>query len=263
MDTPIISIKGLKKSYGSNQVLNGIDLDIYPGQVIGYIGPNGAGKSTTVRILIGLDAQFEGEISLKGYDVKKDALAVKKIIGYVPEQAEMYEVLTPMEFLELVGSLHHMDKKVLEERANRMLRFFGLEAHKDQRIDTFSKGMRQKVLLISGLIHNPEIIFLDEPLSGLDANSVIMVKEIIARLAAEGKTIFYSSHMMDIVEKFSDRIVLINQGQIIADGPFETLKAQSGNSLEQIFSSLTSSENFESLAGDFLDSFQEKKADHE
>lgn len=263
MDTPIISIKGLKKSYGTNQVLNGIDLDIYPGQVIGYIGPNGAGKSTTVRILIGLDAQFEGEVSLKGHNVKSDALAIKKIIGYVPEQAEMYEVLTPMEFLELVGSLHHMDKTVLEDRATRMLSFFGLEPHKDQRIDTFSKGMRQKVLLISGLIHNPEIIFLDEPLSGLDANSVIMVKEIIARLAAEGKTIFYSSHMMDIVEKVSDRIVLINQGQIIADGPFEELKAQSGNSLEQIFSSLTSTENFESLAGDFLDTFQEKKPDHE
>lgn len=263
MDTPIISIKGLRKSYGANQVLNGIDLDIYPGQVIGYIGPNGAGKSTTVRILIGLDAQFEGEVSLKGHSVKSDALAIKKIIGYVPEQAEMYEVLTPMEFLELVGSLHHMEKDVLEERAKRMLSFFGLAEHKDQRIDTFSKGMRQKVLLISGLIHNPEIIFLDEPLSGLDANSVIMVKEIIARLAAEGKTIFYSSHMMDIVEKVSDRIVLINQGQIIADGPFEALKAQSGNSLEQIFSSLTSTENFESLAGDFLDTFQDKKAGDE
>lgn len=263
MDTPIISIKGLKKSYGSNQVLNGIDLDIYPGQVIGYIGPNGAGKSTTVRILIGLDAQFEGEVQLKGHDVRTDALQVKKIIGYVPEQAEMYEVLTPMEFLDLVGSLHHMDKSVLKERASRMLSFFGLEAHQDQRIDTFSKGMRQKVLLISGLIHNPEIIFLDEPLSGLDANSVIMVKEIIARLAAEGKTIFYSSHMMDIVEKVSDRIVLINQGQIIADGPFETLKAQSSNSLEQIFSNLTSTENFESLAGDFLDTFQDKKASDE
>lgn len=263
MDHPIISIKGLKKSYGSNQVLNGIDLDIYPGQVIGYIGPNGAGKSTTVRILIGLDAQFEGEVHLKGHNVRTDALQVKKIIGYVPEQAEMYEVLTPMEFLDLVGSLHHMDKSVLEARATRMLSFFGLEAHKDQRIDTFSKGMRQKVLLISGLIHNPEIIFLDEPLSGLDANSVIMVKEIIARLAAEGKTIFYSSHMMDIVEKVSDRIVLINQGQIIADGPFESLKAQSGNSLEQIFSSLTSTENFESLAGDFLDTFQEKKVGDE
>ncbi len=259
MDEPIISIKGLKKSYGTNQVLRGIDLDIYPGQVIGYIGPNGAGKSTTVRILIGLDSDFEGEVVLKGHNVKTDALAVKKLIGYVPEQAEMYEVLTPMEFLELVGSLHHMDQAVLEERSLRMLRFFDLEAQKDQRIDTFSKGMRQKVLLISGLIHNPEIIFLDEPLSGLDANSVIMVKEIIARLAAEGKTIFYSSHMMDIVEKVSERIVLINQGEIVADGSFASLKAQTGGSLEEIFSDLTRGENFDSSAGDFFDAFQENK----
>ncbi|MEZ5042241.1 MAG: ABC transporter ATP-binding protein [Saprospiraceae bacterium] len=263
MDTPIISIRGLRKNYGANQVLRGIDMDIYPGQVIGYIGPNGAGKSTTVRILIGLDGQFEGEVKLKGYDVKTDALAVKKLIGYVPEQAEMYEVLSPMEFLELVGALHHMDKTVLMERATRMLRFFGLEDHKDQRIDTFSKGMRQKVLLISGLIHNPEIIFLDEPLSGLDANSVILVKEIIARLAAEGKTIFYCSHMMDVVEKVSDRIILINQGQIIADGPFAELKEREGESLEQLFTTLTRGQNYESLAGDFLDAFQDKKSDDE
>jgi len=263
MNEPIISIKGLKKSYGSNEVLRGIDLDIYPGQVIGYIGPNGAGKSTTVRILIGLDADFEGEVVLKGHNVKTDALAVKKLIGYVPEQAEMYEVLSPMEFLELVGSLHHMDKAVLEERALRMLRFFDLEAQKDQRIDTFSKGMRQKVLLISGLIHNPEIIFLDEPLSGLDANSVIMVKEIIARLAAEGKTIFYSSHMMDIVEKVSERIVLINQGAIVADGSFDSLKAQTGGSLEQIFSDLTRGEGFENSTGDFFEAFQENKGTDE
>ena len=259
MEEPIIKIRGLRKSYGANQVLKGIDLDIFPGQVIGYIGPNGAGKSTTVRILIGLDGQFEGEVSLKGHNVKTDALAVKKMIGYVPEQAEMYEVLSPTEFLELIGALHHMDKAVLQDRALKMLQFFGLLAHKDERLDTFSKGMRQKVLLIAGLIHNPEIIFLDEPLSGLDANSVIMVKEIIARLAAEGKTIFYCSHMMDIVEKVSDRIILINDGKIIADGAFETLKAESGESLEKIFSNLTSEGNFERMAGDFLDTFQENQ----
>lgn len=255
---PIISIRNLVKRYGQLEVLHGIDLDIYPGQVIGYIGPNGAGKSTTVRILVGLDNAFEGEVNIAGYSVKTDSLEVKKRIGYVPEQAELYDVLTPMEFLMLVGRLHDLPEEVIQERATQMLSFFGLKDHLNNRMDTFSKGMRQKVLLVSGLLHNPDIIFLDEPLSGLDANSVIMVKEIIARLAAEGKTIFYCSHMMDIVEKISERIILIGNGNILADGSFEELQREQGDTLEQVFSKLTGEEDYEQMAGEFLDTFTNK-----
>ncbi|MDX1939886.1 MAG: ABC transporter ATP-binding protein [Saprospiraceae bacterium] len=254
---PIIQIQNLKKSYGNTLVLKGINLDIYPGQIIGYIGPNGAGKSTTIRILTGLDASFEGQVTIAGLDIRKQSLEVKKIIGYVPENAELYDVLTPMEFLSLVGKLHHLPDATIRERATRMLQFFGLGDNLADRMDTFSKGMRQKVLLISGLLHNPQIIFLDEPLSGLDANSVIMVKEIISRLAAEGKTIFYCSHMMDVVEKVAHRIILITDGQILADGSFKELQQQEGDTLERIFSQLTGKSNIENLANEFLSSFDQ------
>ena len=237
---PVISIRNLEKSYGSKQVLKGINLDVYPGQVLGYIGPNGAGKSTTVKILCGLLSDYEGEVQVKGYDLKKDALAAKAVIGYVPELAELYDVLTPMEFLKLMGSLYNMDETVCINRIEKMMAAFGLEQQINQRMDTFSKGMKQKVLIASGLLHNPDIIILDEPLSGLDANSVIIIKDLISKLAKEGKTIFYCSHMMDVVEKVSDRIILINQGVIVADGSFEELQQQEGNnSLEKIFAHLT------------------------
>ena len=237
---PIIQIKNLFKSYGTNLVLRGINLEVYPGQVIGYIGPNGAGKSTTIKILCGLIPDFEGEVLIKGIDIKKDPLAVKRIIGYVPEIAELYEVLTPLEFLGFIGDLYEMDGKIAEDRIVKMLTAFGLEKNINQRMDSFSKGMRQKVLIMSGLLNNPDILILDEPLSGLDANSVILIKDLIEKLAKDGKTIFYSSHMMDIVEKVSDRIVLIDQGKILANGSFEELKKQEGDiSLEKIFSHLT------------------------
>src|SRR5688572_10845058 len=149
---PIISIRNLRKSYGEKQVLKGIDLDVFPGQIIGYIGPNGAGKSTTVKILIGLLGDFEGEVTILGRDLRQDTLAIKSLIGYVPENAEIYDVLTPMEYLSFVGKLYQMEDTLIVERAERMLQAFGLLENKHQRMDTFSKGMRQKVLIISGLL---------------------------------------------------------------------------------------------------------------
>lgn len=240
---PIIRISNLRKSYGSKEILKGINLDIYPGQVIGYIGPNGAGKSTTVKILTGLINDFEGEVMVKDIDIKENPLAIKSQIGYVPENAELYDVLTPLEYLDFVGQLYGMENTLIQQRSQQLLKAFGLEQNINNRMDTFSKGMRQKVLLISGIIHNPQIIVLDEPLSGLDANAVIIVKELISLLAKEGKTIFYCSHMMDVVEKVSDRIMLISEGHIIADGTFEQLKTYQSESLEQIFSKLTGKED--------------------
>lgn len=253
---PVISIRNLEKSYGSKQVLKGINLDVYPGQVLGYIGPNGAGKSTTVKILCGLLSDYEGEVQVKGHDLKKDALSVKAVIGFVPELAELYDVLTPLEFLKLMGSLYNMDERVCVTRIEKMMAAFGLDQQLTQRMDTFSKGMKQKVLIASGLLHNPDIIILDEPLSGLDANSVIIIKDLISKLAKEGKTIFYCSHMMDVVEKVSDRIILINQGIIVADGSFEELKQQEGNnSLEQIFAHLTGNSTNAHAADELLRAF--------
>lgn len=254
---PVIRIQHLCKNYGSKPVLKDINLTIFPGQVIGYIGPNGAGKSTTVKILCGLITDYEGTVTVKGYDVKSDTLAVKKQIGYVPESAELYDTLTPAEFLQFMGILYGMDEAVCYDRISKVMSAFGMHPHLHQRMDTFSKGMKQKVLIASGLLHNPDIIILDEPLSGLDANSVIIIKELISQLAADGKTIFYCSHMMDVVEKVSDRIVLIDDGCIAADGSFEELKVQQGNqSLEQIFAHITASDTLSKAAGELRKAFE-------
>jgi ABC-2 type transport system ATP-binding protein len=247
---PIITIRHLNKQYGTKSVLNNINLDIYPGQIIGYIGPNGAGKSTTVKILCGIIQDYSGDVTIAGKDLRNNVLEIKKMIGYIPELAELYDLLTPAEYLGFIGKLYHLPDNVIEERSRRMLDSFGLLGNIDQRMDTFSKGMKQKVLLTSGLLNNPSIVILDEPLSGLDANAVIMVKELLQVLKQEGKTIFYCSHMMDVVEKVSDRIVLINNGQIIANGTITELQQNSAESLEQIFSKLTSSGNMVQRADD-------------
>jgi ABC-2 type transport system ATP-binding protein len=256
-----IVIRNLKKSYGKgngkNEVLKGINLTIDPGHVIGYIGPNGAGKSTTVKILCGILPDFEGEISILGKDLKTESLEIKKHIGYIPETGALYDLLTPMEYLSFIGTLYGLEKNKLVSRAGNLLSFFGMEKHSDQRMDTFSKGMKQKILIMAGIINNPDIIFLDEPLSGLDANSVILVKDLLTRLAQDGKTIFYCSHLMDVVEKISDRIILINNGIVVADGNFEELKTEKAATLEMLFAQLTGRQDNEIDTENLFNGFHE------
>jgi ABC-2 type transport system ATP-binding protein len=248
-----IKISNLQKAYGSSLVLKDVNLEVDSGEIIGYIGPNGAGKSTTIKILIGMIPDYAGSVEVMGLDVKANPLEVKRLIGYVPENASLYDTLSPMEYLRFLGSLYQLETDQIEEKATELLRLFALYDQRDDRMTTFSKGMKQKVLLISGILHNPEVIFLDEPLSGLDANAVILVKEILSQLKHAGKTIFYSSHIMDVVEKISDRIVLINKGTIIANGTFEELKSQrETGSLEQIFNQLTGNNEHVQLAEEFI-----------
>ncbi len=248
-----IKISNLQKAYGTNLVLRDVNLEVDSGEIVGYIGPNGAGKSTTIKILIGMIPDYAGNVEVMGLDVKTNPLEVKRLIGYVPENASLYETLSPMEYLRFLGSLYQLETDQIEEKATELLRLFALYDQRDDRMTTFSKGMKQKVLLISGILHNPEVIFLDEPLSGLDANAVILVKEILSQLKHAGKTIFYSSHIMDVVEKISDRIVLINKGTIIANGTFEELKLQrETGSLEQIFNQLTGNNEHVQLAEEFI-----------
>ncbi len=255
---PIIQTTNLTKYYGSTQVLKGINLTVLPGQIIGYIGPNGAGKSTTIKIMTGLLTEYGGSVKVKGLEVSENPLEVKQIIGYVPENAVMYDVLTPTEYFRFLGSLYQKESRVMVKKGDGLLRIFGLYDHRDERMTSFSKGMKQKVLLISGMLHNPDIIFFDEPLSGLDANSVILLKEILQQLSRAGKTLFYSSHIMEVVEKICDRIVLINQGAIIADGSFEELKNQQhSGSLEQLFNQLTGNDEHLALADEFVQIIQE------
>ncbi len=251
---PVIKTEGISKQYNSQYVLKNISVEIEPGQIIGYIGPNGAGKSTTIKILSGLLDDFEGEAEVLGMNIRTHSLEIKQQIGYIPENAALYEVLSPMEYLRFAGRLYGMKEDAITHKSGELLRLFKLKDQADQRMNAFSKGMKQKVLLISGLMHNPEIIFLDEPLSGLDANAVILVKEILSQLKQAGKTIFYSSHIMDVVEKLSDRIIILNQGAVIADGTFESLRQNdTSGSLEKIFTSLTGNTGHGSTAGEFID----------
>lgn len=255
---PLISIQNVSKQYGEKTVLHNVNLDIYPGQILGYIGPNGAGKSTTVKILTGVIQDYTGTVLVNGKDIREDILGLKQMIGYVPELADLYDLLTPNEYLHFVGALYNIPDNVITERAKRILQSFGLVDNINQRMDSFSKGMRQKVLLTAGILHNPSIVILDEPMSGLDANAVIVVKELLQVLKQEGKTIFYCSHMMDVVEKVSDKIVLIDKGTIIANDTIEALREGSSNSLETIFAQMTSTGNMNETAGNILQAMQDK-----
>lgn len=253
-----VSIRDLKMSYGDKQVLNGINLEIQRGQIVGYIGPNGAGKSTTVKIMLGILDGYQGQVQILGEDISSNSTAYKKKIGYVPEAAEIYDSLSAQEYLTFIGELYGLDFETADRKAHRLMALFGIEDAYSARISSYSKGMRQKVLIIASLIHNPEIIFFDEPLSGLDANSVLVFKEILTELAAQGKTIFYSSHIMEVVEKISDRIVMLKDGKIVADGTFAQLKEQcSQGSLEEIFNQLSGFSQHRSIAGEFIGIIEE------
>lgn len=255
---PIIKIRDLRKSYGTREVLKGINLDIYNGEIIGYIGPNGAGKSTTVKIMLGLVGEYSGDINIFGKDIRNGEAEYKKKIGYVPETAEIYENLTAREYLTFIGELYGMEYEVANKKAEKLMELFGIKNVYDARISSYSKGMKQKAIIISALINDPDILFLDEPLSGMDANSVMVFKEVLAELSRRGKTIFYSSHIMEVVEKISSRIILINKGEIVVDGSFKDLKSSSmDGSLEEIFNQLTGFNEHEKIAKDIVSTIEE------
>lgn len=258
---PILKIHHLSKSFGEKKVLKDINLTVEPGQIIGYIGPNGAGKSTTVKIMLGLIEEYEGDIEIFGENIKNADPSYKLRIGYVPESGDIYDNLTAKEYLTFIGALCQMDEKEAEEKSKALMGLFAIEEFYNARINSFSKGMKQKVLIIAALLNNPDILFLDEPLSGVDANSVLVVKEILKALSQRGKTIFYSSHIMEVVEKLSERIILIKDGEIIADGSMEKLKQSlPETSLEEIFNKLTGFSQHEKIAQEFVSIIEEGQA---
>ena len=245
----VLSLRNLSMRYGSKQVLDGINLDVHQGEIIGYIGPNGAGKSTTVKIMLGLIEGYTGEVEIFGKRINSNDSSYKKRIGYVPENADVYDNLTAFEYLTFTGQLYGMELAEVEQKSVALLKAFDLDEVIHSRLSSFSKGMKQKVLIISSLLHDPDLLFLDEPLSGLDANSMIIIQEMLRQLAAQGKTIFYSSHIMDLVEKISNRIVLLVAGKVVADGSFEELKELSDEgTLSGIFNQLTGFTHHQSIA---------------
>lgn len=255
----ILELKDLKMNFGEKEVLKGINLKVESGSIIGYIGPNGAGKSTTVKLILGLVTGYSGEIRVMGTDIATGDESYKKKIGYVPEVPEIYDSLTGKEYLTFIAQIYGFDYDKADEKALKLMEVLGISESYNSRISSYSKGMKQKLILISSLLHNPDILFLDEPLSGLDANSVMIIKEILSHLAKEGKTIFYSSHIMEVVEKISDRIVLINNGEIVADGNFDELKNSfKESSLESIFNEVTGFHQYKELADKFISIVKEE-----
>ena len=244
---------GLTQYDDKKNALQALSLRVEPGEILGFLGPNGAGKSTTVKILTGMILPTSGRATVAGFDVVAQPLEVKKRIGYIPETAALYDGLTAAEYLELVACLHHLDPRTAAARREELLSLFGLAGSQHDRLSEFSKGMRQKVVIAAGLLHRPEVLFLDEPLDGLDANAAAVVKELLKKLASQGRTILFCSHILEVVERICTRIVIINGGRQIASGTAEQIRADTGTStLEDAFSRLTGVRDVGETASELL-----------
>lgn len=233
---------GLTKSFGDFQVLRGISLEIERGELYGFLGPNGAGKTTTIRILTGLLLPSEGRVEVAGWDVVRDPYEVKARVGYVPDRAYLYDKLTGREFLEFVGHLYGLDAETVRRRAIEHLERFDLTEWTDDLIEAYSHGMRQKLAMTSALLHRPEVIIIDEPMVGLDPRSAKRMKALMTELAAEGRTVFLSTHTLEVAQALCTRVAIIQKGRIIARGTLEELRTQAmhdDGSLEQVFLRLT------------------------
>lgn len=241
MADPAISVRDLRVAYGSHVAVDGVSFEAFPGQILGYLGPNGAGKSTTVKVLCGMLPPTAGRVTVHGFDVTAQPLEVKRLIGYVPESGALYETLTIEEHLQLVGRLYGMADAEIARRAVDYVNHLDLAAKYTERIGALSKGMRQKVLIAAALLHNPPVLFFDEPLSGLDVNAALLFRELVRSLARAGKTVFYCSHVLEVVEQLCDRVIILDRGRVVADGTMAELKARSNEaSLNAIFQRLTS-----------------------
>jgi len=241
---PVISTDGLSKYYGKGgeiKAVDELDLEVYEGETFGLLGPNGAGKTTTVRLLNCIIKPTGGTASVNGYDILKQGTEVKRITGLLAESPGLYEKLSAHEFLEFMGALYDVPGDVLRERIDELLKLFSLYDRRDYLLEGYSRGMKQKVLIASALIHDPPVLFLDEPTSMLDPRAALMVKDLIKKLAdSAGKTIFICSHILPIVEELCDRIGIINQGKLIAVGTVDEIKAQTGTkTLEEAFIAIT------------------------
>jgi ABC-2 type transport system ATP-binding protein len=250
----MLEARGLTKYYGSVPAVQSIDFRIEPGQVLGYLGPNGAGKSTTVKMLTGLLEPTRGQVLFQGKNIQQDLVGYRKYLGYVPEEANLYPYLTGYEYLELVGTLRRMDTGRMRQKIESLLELFSLFPHRHVALSSYSKGMRQRVLLISALMDNPEVLVLDEPLSGLDVTSALIFRHLIQSLTLRGKIIFYCSHVLEVVEKVCSRLLILRKGQVIASGATEEVRQRVGEaSLENIFLQLVEDRDVSLIANHIVD----------
>jgi ABC-2 type transport system ATP-binding protein len=242
----MLAVHRLTKHYGALVAVHDVSFEVRPGEVLGLLGPNGSGKSTTVKILTGLLRQTTGSVELDGADVFADLEAYKAILGYVPEEPHMYTYLTGPEYLRLVGRLRELPERALDDKIERFLQILGIYDDRYQTLSSYSKGMRQKILIAASVLHNPRIVILDEPFSGLDVSAARVLKGFVRALAADGKIVVFSSHVLEVVEQVCSRVVILKDGRIVGHDSVanlrETLRLPS---LDAVFASLVAEEKIE------------------
>jgi ABC-2 type transport system ATP-binding protein len=233
----MIEIRNLTKKYGAFTAVDDISLSVSPGEIYGFLGPNGAGKTTTIRILAGLSLPTSGVVRIAGHDVGSDGARTKSIVGYVPDRPYLYEKLTGRELLQFVVNLYGREWRDCESRAMDLLHYFDIFDWTDARIENLSHGMKQKLVIVAALVHDPSVLVIDEPMVGLDALAQKQVKTLLRRLVSEQKTIFLTTHTMSVAEAVCDRIGILHRGRIIATGT--TTELRSNRALEDVFLELT------------------------
>jgi ABC-2 type transport system ATP-binding protein len=250
----MLEARSLTKYYGGLAALRDVSFTARPGQILGYLGPNGSGKSTTVRMLVGLMEPTAGDVLWNGRSIFEDLPAFRARLGYVPEEPFLYTHLTAPEYLRLVGGLRGLDDRVLEDKIERLMTVLNLTDDQYSTLAAYSKGMRQKVQLASALLHNPELIVLDEPFSGLDVSATLMLRSVIAALATQGRTILMSSHVIEIVEQMCTDVVILSEGKVVAHDRVDRLRGlQQERSLEHVFVQLAVRENVDEAARSLLE----------
>jgi len=248
-----MDVRKLTKRYSAIPAVQDVSFSIRPGQILGYLGPNGSGKSTTVKMLTGLIEPSDGEIFFRGENVLKNRLWFSRHFGYVPEEPYLYAHLTGREYLQLAGRLRGMEKSVLERKIEAMLELFGLAEFRDTQMSSYSKGMRQKVLLSAALLHDPQVLILDEPFSGLDVTAALVFRSLLQALANEGKMILYSSHVLEVVEKVCSEVVILHRGRVLAYDSVARLRdLRASTSLEDVFAQLVMQEDVSAVASQMI-----------
>ncbi len=238
----MITVENLRKRYDGNPILDGLSFTVKDGEIYGLLGPNGSGKSTTMKILSGILKPDEGNVIIEGVNASENQLKVKEIVGFVPESPTLYESLTPAELFDFIGKVRKIPRGLLEERVNAFVKAFGIEEYLDQFIGTLSFGTKQKVSIIAALLHDPKVLVLDEAMNGLDVKSARIFRELLLEYKRKGKSIVFSTHVLQLAEIICDRIGVIHRGKIVAEGTVEELKKRlEEKSLEDVFLKITES----------------------
>jgi ABC-2 type transport system ATP-binding protein len=253
----MLEVQHLYRSFRTIPAIEDISFRVAPGEIVGFLGPDGAGKSTTVKIITGMLRPDEGRVLFDGKDIRDDMVAFRAAIGYVPEEAHLYSYLSGLEYLQLVGRLRGIDEALLESKASSLLKLLNLESWQYSPISTYSKGMRQRVLIAAALLHDPKLLIFDEPLSGLDVVSSRLFKDLLELLAAEGKAILYISHVLEVVEQVCNRVIVIAKGKILADArPSELTSLMSLPNLESVFAQLVQQQDTRTVAQEMVEVMQ-------